>query len=460
MKILTRIVYPILLVALLTQCKKDHGVLGVDVQPASDALNAGSNGSLDVYAHTVKFDSTANLTDRYRYLGSNQDPYFGRMDVGMYLNSNMDRVFVDFGADASIKSSEIILAVDNLYYAGEASAQLTFSVFVLDSALSASRIYYTNNTSLHNKKTLVSVATVGFSVLNGKTVLRIPIDLSYAGAILTNPNYLINNDAFQSAYKGFYITAAGTSLGASSQGIIYKCDTEDDISGFYLNFQNGTPSATKKDKSFQFRFSGSKSAKFNTVKFQPAQGGTANLVQQVINNDTTQGKEDLYLKGMGATKVRVHIPALKNYADSSNISVSRAEVVFNVDPSLVSATGQYVPPPKLSLLPLDSIGRERYAKDQVSAARYDGTYDAANKRYVFNIARYVQALAKGKVKYYGFYLVIANADLLPSIVYYGPSKDILFLRRDNYIERVILAGSNKGDLKPKFNLTYVKLKNQ
>ena len=117
---------------------------------------------------------------------------------------------------------------------------------------------------------------------------------------------------------------------------------------------------------------------------------------------------------MGVSRVKVYIPGIKNYSDSFNVAVDRAEVIFNLDPSFPYQTG-YKPPSNLCLLPVDSINRETFALDQTDATdavRYDGTFDSTANRYVFNIARHVQAILSGKKNNLGFYLVVANADEL------------------------------------------------
>jgi hypothetical protein len=72
----------------------------------------------------------------------------------------------------------------------------------------------------------------------------------------------------------------------------------------------------------------------------------------------------------------------------------------------------------------------------------------------------VQAILSGARKNNGFYLVVANTDnLLTYKNYYQvPAKELLLVARDNYIERVVLAGSNNALLKPVLNLSYVKIK--
>ena len=92
--------------------------------------------------------------------------------------------------------------------------------------------------------------TGSYTILEGKVVLRIPIDKNFASAILTNPEYLYSNVAFQNVYYGFYIKCSLT----NDDGVITRFDLEDDLSGFYLYYQNGSPTATKADKSFRFVF--------------------------------------------------------------------------------------------------------------------------------------------------------------------------------------------------------------
>ena len=435
--------------------------MGVDGQPENDGLNASVCDTAIITAFTKRYDSIISFNDRLKYLGSNQDPTFGRMDVGLYVNANIPNgvTFVSFGDDANLVSSEIILVVNTLNYVGDQSTPLTYSVFALDSTLDNSRLYFTNNTNLHNKNSLLGVFTGTYSSLDGKLVLRIPIDNNYAKSILNNPQYLIDNSTFLSKYKGFYITAAGSPLNPGttpgSQGVIAHFNLEDPLSGFYLRYQKGTPSATKEDLAFRFQFSGSNALRFNTVKFDASTGNY--LLNNQLNGDTTLGQQNLFLKGLGATRIKLKIPFLdylKNYADTVPIAINRAEFTFNVDPSFLGVVGSgvYYTPPKLALLPLDSTGKETYALDQLSDTdfknRYGGEFDATNNRYVFNIARHVQAIVNKEKKNWGFYLVIADPERTEVI------------RRDNIAERVVLAGNNNPTLRPKFKVSYIKYKHE
>jgi len=315
----------ILLIVFFSFCKKDNRILGSDNQPTEDELNSTFCDTSRINAHTLVYDSIASLNSNYKFLGSNQDPIFGRTDVGLYFNVNMPTSNVNFGSTASLLYSEIILRVgfreDNSYdYLGEASSNLTYSVFAIDSTLIPSKGYYSNTKKLYNINELIAVFTGSYSALGSEIVLRIPVNTDFAKAIFTNTVDLQSNDVFQKKHKGFYITSEGTNLNPiSNQGIITKFDMEHDLSGFYLRYKIGSAADTN---SFKFSFKGTEAVKFNTVKYQASQGASYLLTKQ-LEGDTSIGAENLFLKGLGATKIKVNIPFLKNYTDSFKVAVNR-----------------------------------------------------------------------------------------------------------------------------------------
>jgi hypothetical protein len=436
---------------LFFSCKKDHGLLGVDAQPEDDQLNAVYSDTARVFAHTLKYDSTPSFNDKNKYLGSTQDPVFGRTDANLYTNLNLknSETNITFGLDPNLTGAEIILTIADLEAAGTFSSVLNYSVLALNSTLDKNLIYYTNAKGMYNPSSVLAVHTGSIEEYKGRLVLRIPIDLNYANSILLNTQYLADNATLQSNYKGFYITSSGSNLNPSDQpGFMAKYNLEDEVSGFYLYYQNGTPSPSKEYKSYQFTFAGNDAVRFNSVTYDAGSIPEQCLVDQVVNKDTTKGSQHLYLKGLGGTKVKFFIPSIKNFADTSSISVNRAEVIFYVDPAYSANAGTFTHPPKFALLPINDFNQELLAQDQLSETdlvRYGGNYDEGSGRVVFNIPREIQAVMRGRKKNRGYYLVVAD----PSPLYTA--------RRDNYHQRIVLAGTSHPTLKPKFNLSYVKL---
>lgn len=445
MKIVSNTLYLALLVLAHSSCKKPSNPLGLEVQPKYDQLQASASEIQPVTMHTVYNDSIYSFNSNYKYLGSNQDPTFGRTDVGLYLNANLTVSNLKFGSQAQITSAEIILEASGIEYLGDAATALNYSVFTLDSSLNANRAYLSDNFSLYNSTTVVGAFTGSYSTIEGKVVLRIPIDTAFAGKIMRDTAALVDNTFFLSKYKGFYITSQSSNLNpVSAQGIVTLFDLSTALSGFHLRYKK-TPGAV--EESFRFTFTGDAAAKFNTVKYQAWQGGNYLLTQQ-LKGDTSLGNQNTFLKGLGSTIVKVQIPGLKFSNDSFFVSVNRAEVIFNVDMSFQPSSGKYEAPPILSLIPLDVNGKESLGSHSYNVSnlsRYNGKYDSDKKRYVFDIARFVQLVMNGDRKNYGFNLVVADPDI---------SK---VLYRDQYQNRVVFYGLNQSDLKPKCNLYYVKL---
>jgi hypothetical protein len=421
-------------------CKKDKRLLGNEALPESDVLTANSAKNFPVYAHCVPYDSIISLNSDTKFLGVNNDGVTGKLEVGLCLNANLSVTNVDFGSSAELISANIILAVNSLNILGNKNSVLSFSVFALDSVLSPTRGYYTTNRRVVSSQ-LIGSAITSFTFVEGKTALVLPINKAYAESIMKNTAALTGHDAFKQVYKGFYIQAATT----ADEGVIYKCDLSDDISGFKLQYRSTPTSTTTLD--FRFPFNGATAARYNTSRFTPSSA----LATQ-FNGDTAAGAQGIYLKGMGASKARVQIPFLKNYGDTFQVAINRAEVIFNLDPAFLQSinsntTVVYRTPPLLSLLALDSLGREALTLDQrnsVYNSRYEGNYDSQNHRYVFNIPLHAQALLNGKKKNYGFALVLADPEPL------------LVAFRDLNVEGLKFQGSD-GILKPVFQMDYIRL---
>src|SRR5688572_11252204 len=101
----------------MINCKKNKFKTGVapsmsaDVQPESDILNAIYSDSTTFQINTIKNDSSRSFQDQFKYLGSNQDPVFGRTNASIYTNFSMPSgvTNVSFGEDVVLDSAEFIL---------------------------------------------------------------------------------------------------------------------------------------------------------------------------------------------------------------------------------------------------------------------------------------------------------------------------------------------------------------
>jgi hypothetical protein len=427
--------------------KKADPALGTDVQDEADALFSIVSDSATLYMHTVKYDSIRSYQDQYKYLGANQDPVFGRMNAGIFTNFSLPSGVsnISFGDDAVLDSAELILTFTQSFV-GDSTTPLRYQVYQLTQLLDKTKAYYTHHTIPFNTSTLTDVSR-RISKTSGFYTIRLPLNSTFAAAILNNPQYLLNNSVFQSTYKGFYITAKNSPLNSTAQGSLMKIDLDNPVSGIYLYYHNGAPSSLKEPKTYRLPFSGDNASRFNNVQYDPSSGGNNLLIDQLDKSDTTKGKQNIFIQGLGGSKTVIRLPFLKNYADSCPIGVNRAELIFKVDQSFLSSAGNYEPPSQISMVACDAQGQEIYIKDQYYTSdviRFGGTYDATNKQYVFNFARHMQDIMTGKIDNYGFYLVVADADRFS------------VPRRDNKAERAIFGGVSNALYKPTFKLTYIR----
>lgn len=409
--------------------------------PEEDVLNAASLEGFPIIGFSQKYDSVVSLNSDLKFLGVNNDGVVGKLDIGLYTNFNISVSDLNFGQSAQLVSSEIVLAISNTNFMGNSQSSLTYSVYVMDSVMNYKRAYYTNNTKLHSTN-LITVSTSSFTTYAGKTAIRIPMNSTFADQLLHNTPALVNNDYLQNAYRGFYIKTS-----ANDEGIIYQCDLSDDISGLYLNYRK---TAADTVSQFRFTFNGPFAARFNTVKFTPV----SDLAGQFAG-DTALGAQKIYLRGMGAAKAKIYVPWLKNYGDTFKVAVNRAQLFFYLDETFLNSLRStsnlsYITPPKLCLYALDSLGRETTLLDLKNinyVSRFDGAYDSQNKRYAFNIPLHAQAILRGKIKNYGFALVMTDSDPLYSAF------------RDLNQQSCILQGASAAK-KPTFRLDYIRLKGE
>jgi hypothetical protein len=440
----------ILLIGFAFSCKnktkKPDPTLGTDVQDAADGLFTIVSDTATMELHTIPYDSARTYQDQYKYLGANQDPIFGRTNAGIYTNFSMPNSVsnVSFGDDAVLDSAEFILTFTQSYV-GDSTVALRYQVYQLTGAMDKTRAYCTYNTVPYSN-TPVSDVTRRITFTSGYYTIRLPLNNAYAAAILNNPQYLVDNTTFQNTYKGFYVTAKNSNLSPGSQGALMKIDLDNPVSGVYLYYHNGSPSAGKIPKSYRLPFSGDNSSRFNHVDYD-YHSGSNYLLSSQLDGDSVKGKQNLFIKGLGGAKTVIRLPYLTNYSDSCPIGINRAELIFKIDQNFISTMGNYEPPNLISMVACDATGREIYIKDQYYTAdllRFGGAYDPVNKQYIFNISRHMQDIMSKKIENHGFYLVVANTDR-----YTVP-------RRDDKAERAVFGGLANALYKPTFKLTYIR----
>ena len=439
----------IFILAIAFSCKKStsDSILGIDVQPENDLLGITATDTASLFMYTQKVNYVKSYNDQYKFLGSTLDPVFGRTDASIYTNLSISNNLtnLNFGTNPVLDSAEIAIRWTGQSI-GDTATALTYDVFVVSEKIYPTTISYNNFTNSTLTKAITPVCHIKtkFKVRGNGLYLILPLDYNMAQYILQTSSNLVNNTAFLTANKGFYITTENSNLNSPTEGAIRRLDLDDALTGANFYYHDGN-SASSKGQMFQFTFKGTDAARFNHITHNYTAGANSNLYDQ-LNGDTQKGETNVYLNCFGGTRTRITFPYLKNFSDSQNVSINRAELIVKVDQSFNNSF--YGCPASLALLSDSSgTGREELVYDQLETTdfiKYNGNYDATNKQYVFNIARQVQKIITNKIVNYGFYLVNAQ----PSRAY--------VVRRDDRLNGVVFGGKSNAAFKPIFKITYIK----
>jgi len=406
----------IIISLLITACKNGDESLGKDLLPGSSVVysrNYYEAGTIRSFTYTdekIRVDHPA-----FNYVGSFNDPLFGRTEGGFAaqyrLVSNPD-----YDATAALDSLVLRLTYKHLY--GDTLTKQTLKAYELKGDLDYDAKYLSsfNLKSLANPNPLGSVSFIPkFKTDSAKTdttiqYVRFRLDPALGQRLLKMDSLqMVSNEEFLKYFKGLYIESdavsrkgalIGLTVAGTGIGLYYHTDKKDSL---FFSYNVTSNSANVASFSHDYQ-------KTNFV---------AHLNQDIIQ-DTLN-----YLQATGGTKVKIDIPSLNKWKDSTQYTISRASITFFVD-TLATDFRRYDMPNRLYLKYMDATNTETFPKDsQLSAVYYGGTYDATTSSYTFNITRHLEQIIRKEVATTSFYLVHSN--------------------RNGSASRVVLKGGNSSN---------------
>ena len=390
-----------MILALVSSCKKESDVLGLELQPESEILNAFITDTSTLITFPLLEDS---IRTDYRVMllnnlvGSYTDPVFGRTTAGFYSQFRLTSSNVNFGDSPQLDSIVLSLAYSGYY--GDTTTTQTISVYKMTETMHADSNYYsTNEFGIDN----TPVGTLTFQPRPNTSVLvdtvasapqiRIILDPGFGDEILNaGAGNLTSNDTWLQFLPGLFIKADDV---FSNGAILYinYASSQTRLTLYYNNTAND---------SLQYGFEISASAarvnKYNhDYTISPIQFG-----------DSVQGSIASYVQSMGGVKTKIDFPYLNKLIEQGPIAVNKAELIIKVADN---TTDTYAPHNRFVLFASDSIGKNVVLPDQitsVTSAFFGGEYNASTKEYVFNIPRYVQQIINGTRENYGLFLLASS----------------------------------------------------
>lgn len=402
--------YLLIITALLfvgiISCKKTPEDIGLPLLPGSDLLNAVFTDTASLITHTVRDDSVRADEASVQLLGKYFDPIFGITSASLYAELAPSKFNPVFGPNPRLDSAVLSLVYHNKTYYGTLEQQ-QFKVYELMEDIDYDATYYSNR--ILKKGIELGSAYIIPNVSDSDSVgsikypphLRITLRDDFFQKFLNNTTSYGSNSSFQSFFKGIYVeSSAGVSQG---QGAIFSIDLRHTYSRVSLFYHNDT--TTGQIIYFNPTSSNCQCGMFS--HFEHDYSVTTDVKAQLESSDLIQ-QDNIYVQPMAGLRTKVSMPDIKNMFSGQKVAINKAELVMYAEPASVDSP--YYAHSKLVATIADSVLGPVVMPDYYyeGESYFGGSYDATNKLYKFNIARYIQQVINGTRENQGLY-IIANS---------------------------------------------------
>ena len=409
--------FSVLALSLGLGCTKPAAI-GLEVQPTSDVINGKFSDTTTLVAYTVLADSLRSDEAILSLLGSYIDPVFGYSTASFYVKFSMSTTNVTFGTGNGFTPDSLVMTIAYTGYYGDPPTAQTIMVYRLDSVttIDGTAAYYTNSDF---QTDLIDLGGATINPASDDVAISFKLNDPIFSAD-TADLIFTDNTAFQSFLHGFYVVT-----NMFDPGGIHYLDINSSSTLLTLYYNDSM--------SFDFEIDGESAW---TNRFHHNYDGTEIGAQL---DDPSLGDSLVYIQASAGVMVKIEMPHITNWVKDQKIAVNKAELVLKVHDDGTLDT--YTVPDNLFIL---GAGENTVVTDQFEGAtHFGGTYDAANKTYSFNIARYVHELLYEGRSNDGLYLIVPNNLLTSGSVVSA--------------NRVVLGGPGHSTLGMKLNIIYTEL---
>lgn len=432
---------------LFASCK-DANTIGLTPEGDSPIKGILDNTVL-VESKTVLDSPTASIGLIRHPLGNiTGDAIFGVTEANLSMTVSVPSTSYSFGKIPVVDSAILVLPYSTQFYGDTTTSQYTFTVKQLRDDLSAQKVFLSNKdwpvladevgtltAKLKPKTPLKITDIVTGKVDTLKTVvpqLRIKLSNAFIQSKILDLDSArrSTNMKFAHEFKGLQVKT--TANGPGGVMFINFGGTDSKIEIYYKK-QAGTSIVDKDTVAVNFPIVSTSGPIAATIKHNYT--GTPIKEQLDVPNPATPYKVT-YLQALTGVRNKISFPDLKAFVDkvkagnpNARVVINRAELVVNI--SNGTDVSPWSPAQRLSLYRLDIAGQRANLPDNTaptqtssnpnyagSEAAFGGFYDAVNKRYIFTVTAYLQALLDDKTKDYGTYLApssLTEYNVFPSL---------------------------------------------
>lgn len=415
----------LLLMALISGCKKPDDDLGLELLPGDPMGLATDTAALHAYTYLDNAIQTSGLSRNL--VGAYTDPVFGVLKTSLVAQLRLTSNNIGQGLETSgLVPDSIVLALafetPNTHY-GNLNRQ-RFVVQELATALSADTVYRSDRQPdviaddlvlPHRGEITPSPYT---NVIIGDDTLvpqiRLPLKISLAQRILNEFGHapLADNSAFTTFFKGIKVSV-DNGMQAPYEGGVFHINTtggNTKVTLYYHDLLNEPDRQRTLDL-----VTSSTGVRYTSAERDVSLALAPELTEAL--NDTISPTSSLYLQTLGGYRNAIRFPDLTNFAGEGK-ALSKAELV-------VPVRGSYYPyytPPTTLLLFRRSAGSDMFLPDQLSGVTgIGGEFNTAEQAYRFNITRYANQVLNGTLPDTGIELVAGSSGVSANrVVLCGP----------------------------------------
>ena len=441
-------------VLFIFSCKKNDSPVGIGLLPQADIIGSKyiefiPDIAYSTYRHNDSVLPSSRLSNS-SLLGSLNDPIFGRTDASIYASFETDYNlgglgYIDFSAGPPSLDSAVLIITYNYQpgtstiFVGDTTDQLTLDVYPLQYNLNTDTAYYSTGNNYYstatgsllkapipydaNKSLIYGGHGINFtphlgwfapikkdtSVI-GPPQLRARLSTEFAEGLF--PSCIVDNNKFQQALKGMFITTKHSILPQSSYGSIFFVFMDNNT---HIDFYWHTPDKPNLAQQVTRFYCGAGACnRFNYFKHDYGIA-SSDLQSQLHNlNDTNliNHSKNLYIQGCAGIGTVLKFPNLLTWINNlpTNITINKAELVLRTDRSNTDFYNlTNYPLPGRLYLEGDTLGGPRGLVED--PYNFGGYYDLTNNQYLIEIPNTISQLVIGKTQNTKFYLSEYNGAL-------------------------------------------------
>jgi hypothetical protein len=392
----------------LPACKKDPYTLGLSLLPPTDTLSVNTIDTATIVAYSLAQDSIRTDENKTNILGSIVDPVFGKTTASFCTQIRLSSEGVDFGVNPVLDSVVLMLRYSSIY--GNSDALQNVKVYELNETITVDSTYYSNH-NIQYYNTLLADYTFrpnikdSVKIYGSKVLPHLRINLSkqtnyFGNKILYAPKEILQkNTKFVDFINGLYLQSTAVNY----DGSLISFNMSSPLTKMVIYFHSQDTSGNVRDSlNYDFLIN-ELCSRINTFDHNQYADASPEFKNQVLNHDTAQGKNKLFLQGLSGVRIKFRMPFIKNFGDKFALNAAMLVLKnFETDTTLA-------PPPQLTLVQEDSVGKLSSVIDQSEGSAYfGGTYTVKDRSYHFRITRHIQKILQGEIKNNDLFLMVNN----------------------------------------------------